>query len=208
MFSLKLTNFELLHFLRVSILQRFFMTVGVCHKNCVFDSPWKASRASSALPLLVGENGSFEFSLPCLNCWAECYAAYGLAVNFIFIVGAAAFAFASFYLTLAKGTCDFLRKSSSITFLEKLFRLSPIFFVSEFYSFTATGYTLKLVAWSRFSNFGLLSVTDSDAARFPWFEITLDAVAVFEPPLGSWPSSNLLDRLNLVFSLFSWFASA
>ena len=115
--------------------------------NCVFDSPWKASRASSALPLLVGENGSFEFSLPCLICWAEvCGAAYGLAVNFMFIDGAAAFAFAIFCLTLANGTWDFLRKSSSMTFLVKLFRLSPIFFVSEFYSLTATGYTLKLVA--------------------------------------------------------------
>ena len=150
------------------------MTVGVCHMNCVFDSPAKGSRASSALPLLVGENGSFEFSLPCLICCAEeCGAAYGLVENFIFTDGAAALAFAIFCLTLAKGTCDFLRKSSSMIFFLKFPRLSPIFFVSEFCSFTATGYTLKFVAWSRFSNFGLLSTTDIEAARFPCLGVLL-----------------------------------
>ena len=156
------------------VTQKFCMTVGVCHIYCVFDSPWKASRASSALPLLVGENGNFEFSLPCLIYCAEvCGAAYGLVENFMFTDGAAAFACAIFYLTLANGTCDFLRKSSSMIFFLKLFKLSPIFFDSEFCSFTAIGYTVKLVAWSRFSNFGLFSATDMDAARFPCFGVLL-----------------------------------
>ena len=157
-----------------SLHQKFCITVGVCHMYCVFDSPWNASRASSALPLLVGENGSFEFSLPCLiYCADEWGAAYGLVENFMFTDGAAAFAFAIFCLTLAKGTCDFLRKSSSMIFFLKLFRLSPIFFDSEFCSFTAIGYTVKLQAWSRFSNLGLFSATDIEAARLPCFGVFL-----------------------------------
>lgn len=121
-------------------------------------------------------------------------------------VGAAAPAFAIFCLTLANGTCDFLRKSSSISFFTKLFRWSPIFFVSEFYNFTATGWTLKLQVWSRFANAGLLSIVvlgvpDFDRAFATWTD--------FAPPFGSCPNaSNLLERLNFVFISLSAFASA
>ena len=152
----------------------FYIMVGVYHLNCIYDKPWKPSRAPSALPLFVGEKGTFDTLSCCLFCVASfcCLGAYGLCANFMFENGSEDFAIASFVLTLPNGTFDLLSDCSSISFFTNLFRLSPTFLFSEFYSLTATGCTEKLQLWSRFWNFCLLSTTWV-TERLPPFETIL-----------------------------------